>query len=78
MTDSVERYFGRAGERMRCRRCGCEAELAQDGVFHCHAPPSWCQRFPLPGRQDVVSSALTRLEWERPVDVERLAIQEEG
>ena len=73
---SVERYHGRGGEAMRCARCGCEAEISPDGLFHCSAPPRWCSSYPLPGREAVESSALTRQEWARPVDVERLAIQE--
>ena len=77
---TVERYFGRGGEeRMRCSRCGCEAMLAPDGLFHCSSPPRWCASYALPGREQVVSSAIPAVAWKvREEDVERAAIQEEG
>ena len=77
MTDSVERYHTRAGEAMRCARCGMSAGLAPDGVFRCEAPPTWCQRRPIPGREAIPSSAIPASQWKvREADVERLAIQE--
>jgi len=60
---AVERYRGLHGDAMRCARCGCEAALGPDGLWHCTAPPSWCQAYPQPGREAVASSAITRQEW---------------
>ena len=80
MTDSVERYRTRHGEAMRCRRCGMSAALAPDGLWRCEAPPAWCARHAIPGREQVVSSAIPASRWKvvTETEQERAAIQGEA
>lgn len=63
--DSVERDYSHIGTGMMCARCGCAADIGPDGLWHCIATPKWCQAYPMPGREDVPSSALTKEEWDR-------------